>query len=285
MSDRTSPRPADNATTPDLSDLTITVLGAGNMGGAVVRALRAAGVPRHHLLVVNSSRDSSEAAARELDATAADRDNAVSTADVLVLGVKPHQILDQLLQVRDRLQPETIVISLAAAVTIADIENALPGGQPVLRAMPNTPISVGEGAVGLMHGSRVDERTHDLAHDLFSAAGVVVDITEDQVHAFIGAAGSLSGFVFSLIEAMTDEAVRLGLRRDRASRLVQQTVRGAATMLQQTGEHPAVAKNGVSSPGGTTAEGLAVLERLGVRAGVASAMQASAERSRELTEG
>ncbi len=275
----------ENSTGVDLSTVTVALIGAGNMGGAVAQAMRAAGVSADKLLVVNSSQESSERAAQEVDGIAASREEAVAAADVLILGVKPYQVIDMLDEIAGSLREDALVISLAAAVTLDAIEEALDGGQAAIRAMPNTPISVGEGAVGLMHGSRVDDATHDLAHALFSQAGVVVDISEDQVHAFIGAAGSLSGFVFSIIEAMTDEAVRLGLKRNLADQLVQQTVRGAATMLMQTGTHPAVAKNGVSSPGGTTVEGLAELERQGVRPGIARAMQAAAERSREMTEG
>lgn len=272
-----------NASAPDLSSLTVAVIGAGNMGGAVVRCFRAAGVTAENMLVVNSSPESSQRAAETLEATAAQRDDALARADVLVLGVKPHQITELLEEIQGRLREDTVVISLAAAVSLAALEKALPGGQIAVRAMPNTPISVGEGAVGLMHGARGTEASHALVHALFSAAGVAVDITEEQVHAVIGAAGSLPAFVFVLIEAMTDEAVRLGLKRPLADQLVQQTVKGAATMLMQTGQHAAVAKNGVSSPGGTTVEGLSVLEASGVRAGLAAAMRASADRSREMT--
>lgn len=267
----------------DLSSVQVALLGAGNMGGPVAQAFLASGLPGEHLTIVNSTPESSERAAEKLGARAGDRDQAVREADVVVLGVKPYQILDQLSALQDVLPGDAVVVSLAAGITLAAMEEALPAGQSVVRAMPNTPISVGEGAVGLMRGGEVAEAHYALVRALFSRAGVVEDITEEQVHAFIGAAGSLSAFTFSLIEAMTDEAVRLGLKRDLADRLVQQTVRGAATMLMETGQHAAVAKNGVSSPGGTTVEGLAVMERLGVRPGIASAMQAAAERSRELT--
>lgn len=273
------------ASKPCTTTVEVAVIGAGNMGGPVAKAFLASGLGGDALTIVNSSQESSERAAKELGGRAGERDRAVSRADVVVLGVKPYQIVDLAGEIAEQLKGEAIVISLAAGITVEAIEKALPDGQAVVRAMPNTPISVGEGAVGLMRGSAVSDEQYELVHALFAEAGVVEDITEEQVHAFIGAAGSLSAFTFSLIEAMTDEAVRLGLKRDLADRLVQQTVRGAATMLMQTGQHAAVAKNGVSSPGGTTAEGLAVMERLGVRPGIASAMQASAERSRELTGG
>lgn len=279
-SDPTAARPAG----PDLSSLRVAVIGAGNMGGPVARTVLAAGVRGQNLLIANSSAQSSERAAAALGATAASSHaEAVAGADVVVLGVKPYQVLDLLSELREQLPSRAVVISLAAGITLAQMEAALGEGQPVVRAMPNTPISVGEGAVGLMRGGAVGEEQHALVHALFARAGLAVDITEEQVHAFIGAAGSLSAFVFTIIEAMTDEAVRLGLKRDLADALVQQTVRGAATLLLETGTHPAVAKNGVSSPGGTTVQGLAALERAGVRSGVAAAMAAAAQRSREMT--
>lgn len=273
------------AADPLLADLTVTVLGAGNMGGAVVTAIRAAGLPAEQLLVVNSSRESSERAARELDATAADRTDAVARADVLILGVKPYQILDMIAEVRDDLASDAVVVSLAAGTTLEAIESALPEGQAVVRAMPNTPISVGEGAVGLMYGTAASDAVRERARALFAAAGYVADITEDQVHAFIGAAGSMPAFVFALIEASTDEAVRQGLKRELASALVQHTVRGAATMLLETGTHPALARNAVTSPGGTTAQGLAELARQSAGPALAAAMQAAAETSRRMAEG
>lgn len=289
MDDTTAPTSFPTAAQgagPQLSGLHVALIGAGNMGGPVARAFLAAGVRGEHLLIANSSSESSERAATDLGATAAgSRAEAVDGADVVVLGVKPYQVLELLSELRAQLPREVVVISLAAGITLAQIEEALGEGRPVVRAMPNTPISVGEGAVGLMRGSAVSAEQHALVHALFARAGLAVDISEEQVHAFIGAAGSLSAFVFAIIEAMTDEAVRLGLKRDLADALVQQTVRGAATMLLETGTHPAVAKNGVSSPGGTTVQGLAVLERAGVRSGVAEAMSAAAQRSREMTAG
>ena len=272
--------------TLDLTSVRVALVGAGNMGGPVGRTMLDAGVRPENLQVVNSSAESSERAADELGATAAaSRTEAVREADVVVLGVKPYQILDLAAELRDDLLEGAIVLSLAAGITLAQIQEALSEDTSVVRAMPNTPISVAEGAVGLMRGDAVSDEEHALVHALFSRAGVAVDITEEQVHAFIGAAGSLSAFVFAIIEAMTDEAVRLGLKRDLAASLVQQTVRGAATMLTESGTHPAVAKNGVSSPGGTTVQGLAALEREGVRSGVAAAMAAAADASRAMTKG
>lgn len=273
----------DNASQTDLSTTTVAVIGAGNMGGPVVRAMLAAGTDPQHVRIVNSSPASSERAAAELGVTAAaDRAAAVDGADVVVLGVKPYQILDLLAEIGDGLAEGAVVVSLAAGTTLAQMQEALPADTAVERAMPSVPISVGEGAVGLMRGDAVTDAQHDLVHALFSRAGVSVDITEGQVHAFIGTAGSLVAIVFSLMEAMIDEGVREGLKRDLATELVQQTVRGATGLLRESGQHVAVARGTVTSPGGTTVEGLAEFERRGGRAAIASAMQAAADRSKEM---
>ena len=272
------------ATVPAPSDARIAVIGAGNMGGPVVRTFLAAGARGENVRVVNSSAASSERAAEELGVTAAaDRSAALDGADLVVLGVKPYQVADVLSAIADELPEQAVVLSLAAGVTLEVMEGALPTGRPVVRSMPSTPIAVGEGAVGLMRGTSVSDEQYALVEELFSRAGVAVTISEDQVHAFIGAAGSLVAVVYALIESMTDEAVRQGLKRDLAAQLVQQTVRGAATVLTETGVHAAAAKTAATSPGGTTAAALAEFERQGVRGAVASAMQAAADRSRALT--
>src|SRR5699024_10748396 len=215
--------------------------------------------------IVNSTPASSQRAAAELGAQATPRAQALSGADVVVLGVKPYQILDLLAELRAQIPADAVVISLAAGTTLEALEQALPDGQPVLRAMPNTPIAVGEGAVGLMRGTTASDEAHA------------------RVHAFIAAAGSMPALEYALIESMIDESVRQGLARDLAATLVQQTVRGAATVLQETGVHAAIARNSATSPAGTTAEALAEFDRHGVRAGIAASMAAAEERSRAMS--
>ena len=183
--DDTTAQPQDpassQATGPDLAAVTVAVIGAGNMGGPVVRAMLAAGARPERLQIVNSSPASSERAAAELGVrAAASRSEALQDADVVVLGVKPYQILDLAGEIGADLSGEAIVVSLAAGTTLAQLEQALPAGQSVERAMPNTPISVGEGAVGLMRGSAVTEAQHALVHALFARAGVAVDITRTR---------------------------------------------------------------------------------------------------------
>lgn len=274
----------DEATTeaPDLSALALVMVGAGNMGGAFLTAALSAGVRAENALIVNSSPESSQRAAAALGASAGTLED-VARADVLVLGIKPYQVDAVLPGVREHLDPSTLVISLAAGVSLERLAALLPGHERLTRAMPNTPMAIGEGVTALMHAVEVPAAQRELARALLATSGVVEEIREDQVHAVIGAAGSAPAFVFYILEAMIDEAVRQGLTRDLATRMVEQTVRGAATLVLDSGEHPALARAAVCSPGGTTAEGVAALDRAGVRAGIAAAMDAAAAKSRAMT--
>lgn len=280
--------PADHAAAdpavPDLASATVVVLGAGTMGGAFARAVRAAGVPAENLRVVNSSPESSRRAAEHLDAAAGSIDD-IAGADAVVIGVKPQQLADVLPRVATELAPRTTVVCIAAGTTLEALSRGLDGHEEIIRAMPNTPMAVGEGVTQLMPGPRASTRAVALTRALLSASGLIVDLPEDKGHAVIAAAGSAPAFVFTVIDAMVDEAVRQGIPRPQATEIVVQTVRGAATLLQETGDHPAVARGQVMSPGGTTAQGVAALERHGIRAALAAAMEAAAETSRTMSRG
>ncbi len=268
--------------TPDLSTTTLVVVGAGTMGGAFATAALAAGVTAQNLRVVNSSDESSRRAADRLGATAGSIED-VAHADVVVIGVKPYQQRATLPPLIEHLRPETVVISLAAGATLQSLTRDLGGHERLVRAMPNTPMAVGEGVTALMFTDAVPEEQRALTRDLLHASGIVEEISEGSVHAVIGAAGSAPAFVFYLMEAMIDEAVRQGLTRAVATRMVEQTVKGAAQLVIESGDHPAIARAGVSSPGGTTAEGVAALDRHGMRAGIAAAMEAAAAKSRAMS--
>lgn len=266
----------------DLSSTTVVVVGAGNMGGAFVTAALAAGVAPENLRIVNSSEESSRRAAEDLDATPGTLAD-VDDADVVVIGVKPYQLDAVVPSLREHLREDALVLCVAAGTTLAALGELLGGHRELVRAMPNTPMSVGEGVTQLMPSPEAGEASVGLARALLSASGLVVDLPEDKGHALIGAAGSAPAFVFTMIDAMIDEAVRQGIPRPEATRIVLQTVKGSAVLLQETGEHPAVARSQVMSPGGTTAEGVAALERGGIRAALAGAMDAAASRSRTMS--
>lgn len=273
----------------------IVMLGAGNMGGAVAHAVRAAGVPREQLLVLNSSEESSARAAGEVEATSAFEaagtsqyrealGAALEGASVLILGIKPYQLASVLPALSAQLSEDTLVVSLAAGATLETLRSHLGGHDAIIRVMPNTPIAVGRGVAALMASEDVTQEQIALVTRLLADSATVLTVPESQVHAVIGAAGSAPAFFFLIAEAMIDEAVAQGLTRAVATELVTQTMLGSAELLTSRGTLPAEARYAVTSPGGTTARGVAALEEYGVRSALAHAMRAAAARSHELEE-
>ncbi|MGQ4569224.1 pyrroline-5-carboxylate reductase [Dermabacteraceae bacterium P9123] len=266
----------------ELKDLTILCVGVGNMGAPVVRAFLASGANPERVFVRNSSDESSVTASERLGVQPVSQEelsDVAFQADVVVLGVKPQFVCSVARSLSNDMHENAALISIAAGVTVAQLTDAVGEGVRVVRAMPNTPIEVGSGVVALFGG---DASARELAAELFAQAGEVVELDESLVHAEIAAAGSASAFVFYLIEAMIDNAVRLGLKRTDAERMVLATFEGSARLLRENGTHPAVARAAVCSPGGTTAQGVAELDAHGVRAGISAAMQATADTSRRM---
>jgi len=209
---------------------------------------------------------------------------AVAEADAVVVAVKPADVVVSLESARSSLPPDALVLSIAAGVTIAAIEAAVPE-HPVVRAMPNTAALVREGAAGIAAGTRAGAPQLDLAARILGSVGMVVTVTEAQLDAVTGVSGSGPAYVFLLAEALIDAGVAVGLPRADAHRLVVQTVLGAARLLAQDDASPETLRAAVTSPGGTTAAALLELERAGVRAAFIDAVVAATERSRELGSG
>jgi pyrroline-5-carboxylate reductase len=229
-------------------------------------------------------------AARATEVTAATGIDAVDLAaaagaDVVVLAVKPPQIVSVCRHLAAHLQPSTVVVSVAAGIPLAAMEEVLPFGTPVVRVMPNTPLLVGQAMSVMSPGASATEEHLSLAEKLLGSVGRVVRLPESQMDAVTALSGSGPAYVFLLVESMVDAGVLLGLPRPIATELAVQTALGAATMLRETGEHPAMLREGVTSPGGTTAAALRELERGGLRAAVLAALEAARDRSRELANG
>lgn len=195
-----------------------------------------------------------------------------------VLAVKPYLVTD----VCRSLSKPGRVLSIAAGITIAAMESALPAGTPVVRAMPNTPALVGAGAAALAGGSSAADADVEWASAILASVGDVVLVAESMLDAVTGISGSGPAYVFLMAEAMTDAGVAVGLTRDVAALLARQTIYGAGRMMVETGADPVELRAGVTTPAGTTAAGLAALEERGYRAAVAGAVRAATERSIEL---
>jgi pyrroline-5-carboxylate reductase len=230
------------------------------------------------------SADARNAFQREVPGAKIETDNGhvVSAADVVLLAVKPQQMGAVLAGLRDKVRPESLVVSIAAGVTLARLAAGLPDGQRIVRVMPNTPCLIGRGASGYSLGPHATVQDGQLVAELLSAVGVAFEVPENQLDAVTGLSGSGPAFVYTMIESLSEGGVRMGLPRELAADLAAHTVAGAAEMVLATGETPAVLRDRVTSPGGTTLAGLKALEEGAFQTTVADAVRAATRRSQEL---
>jgi pyrroline-5-carboxylate reductase len=260
-------------------------LGAGRMATALAGGFVRAGLVPAGMIA--ASDPSEPARARFQDAVPGSKvcdENAevARRGDVVFVAVKPNAVVDALESIRAVLARDALVVSIAAGVPLAEIGRHLENGVPTVRAMPNTPCLVGMSATAYALGPHATDADARAVDALFGAVGVGKQVDEKLLDAVTGLSGSGPAFVYTVIEALSDGGVLAGLPRDLANALAVQTVRGAAEMVAQTGEHPAVLRDRVTSPGGTTAAGLAAMERAGARAALVAAVEQASRRSREL---
>jgi pyrroline-5-carboxylate reductase len=267
-----------------LATIKLGFIGVGSMGGAILRGLLAGSfVPRENL--VSYDPDPARQAQMEALGVAAALDNAeVMHAPVVVLGVKPQVMPAVLNGLKEFARPWHLVISIAAGVPLAVLEAAFPESR-VIRVMPNTPTLVGAGMAALAPGPGVTPEDLALALELFRAVGQAVVVEERLMDAVTGLSGSGPAFVAVFIEALADGGVKMGLPRPLALTLAIQTVLGTARLCHEEQMHPALLKDLVTSPGGTTIAGLHALESSGFRGAIMDAVTAAARRSKELGEG
>lgn len=268
-------------------ELSIGFLGAGKMATALARGFIRTGLVRADHVLASDVVPAAAATFAEQTGGSTVPDNLalVSRAAVLVLAVKPAQALAVLAGVGPRLTPAHLLVSIAAGVSLARLEAALPAGTRVVRVMPNTPVLVGAGASAFARGRAASAADAELVQRLFSAVGLAVEVPEAWLDAVTGLSGSGPAYAFQIIEALSDGGVAVGLPRELATRLAAQTLLGAARLVLETGQHPGALKDQVTSPGGTTIEGLHELEKAGVRGALMSAVRAAAEKSRQLGQG
>jgi pyrroline-5-carboxylate reductase len=254
------------------------------MAGALIRGLlRGGACEPSEIRATDVRRDR----LRELElahgiTTSTSNAEAAGWAEVIVLATKP-QVMGRLLaQVRDAIQPDALVVSIAAGIPSRAIEAQLPGGARVVRVMPNTPALVDAGAAGIAPGKHATEADVDLVERMFASVGVTVTLDEGLIDAVTGLSGSGPAYVFLIIEALADAGVKMGLHRESALKLAAQTVLGSAKLLLETGEHPGRLKDMVTSPGGTAIAGLHTLEAGGLRTTLINAVESATARAREL---
>ena len=267
--------------------LSIGFLGAGKMATALARGFLHVGLATPTSLIASDPYEGARGAfAKETGAKAtASNADVIRSSCILVLAVKPEQVNDVLAEVGPLFTPDHLLISIAAGVPIARLEAALPAGARVVRVMPNTPAFVGASASAYALGKSSKPEDGSLTQQLFSSVGLALPVKESLLDAVTGLSGSGPAYVFLIIEALSDGGVAMGLPRDVATRLAAQTLYGSAKLLLETGQHPGALKDMVTSPGGTTIEGLHELEKAGVRGALMNAVRAATEKSKKLGQG
>ena len=203
-------------------------------------------------------------------------------ADIVLIAVKPLLVAEVAQAIRGVLGPKTLVISVAASVPTSLLEQKLPKGVPVIRAMPNTPCAIGCGMTGLAKGSHATAAHMEMARALFESAGRVAVVDEKLMDAVTGLSASGTAFIYVILESLAEAGVKTGLSREIATLLAAQTMAGAAQMVLQTGDHPALLKDGVTTPAGCTIDGLLELEDGKVRVTLIKAVVKATERAHEL---
>ena len=262
--------------------VSVAILGVGAMGQALLAGLLRAGWDNEDIsLCVRRMERADELTHQTGCAVTLDPIEAIQDREVVVVSVKPKDVEALLTSIQGEMADGQLVLSLAAGVTTATYEKYL-GETPVIRAMPNTPALVGEGVTGIAAGAHAGLSEFDKAREVLDAVGSVRMMDESLLDAVTAVSGTGPAYVFLLAEALTEAALREGIPRDIAERFVNQTIRGAGHLLTGTGKTPTELRSQVTSPGGTTAAAMHVLEERGFRALVEDAVRAAAKRATEL---
>jgi pyrroline-5-carboxylate reductase len=267
----------------------IAILGTGSMGQAILSGLLAAGTSPANIRVTTKSKASADAISSNhgVQATALESDSAANSlsakdADLIILAVKPNMILETLKDVASGLKPNCLVVSVAAGITTAAMQEQLSGNAAVVRAMPNTPSVVGLGVTGISKGSNVTEQQLDLAVKLFSSVGKVLVVDESKIDALSTISGSGPAYVFYFAEKLITAAKSLGFSETEASLMVKETFLGSATLLATSSSTPEELRQQVSSPNGTTMQATGRFDAADLEKVFIEATEAALARAKEL---
>jgi pyrroline-5-carboxylate reductase len=272
------------------ASMRVAVLGAGKMGGILLQAFLHSGLfTKQQIVATVAHEERAEALGKQFGITVTTDNLAAATgADVILLGVKPQQMTDVVGGIASALRPAqalrsgTLLVSFAASVKTSSIEGAAGPGIAVIRAMPNTPAKLGAGVTALCCGAHVTDEQLALAQRIFDTVGRTVIVDEKHMDAVTGLSGSGPAFLYIIIEALAEAGVNVGLPRDTATLLAAQTTFGAAKMVLETGSHPALLKDEVTTPAGCTVDGILELEEGGLRVTLIKAVKRATQRAREL---
>jgi pyrroline-5-carboxylate reductase len=267
-----------------LAGLRVAILGAGKMGGILLQAFLKSKVlePEQIVATVGHADRAGQLSAQWGVDVSTDNVAAAAAADLILIGVKPIQVPDVISQIRPSLTPKKLLISIAASVRTTAIEKAAGMDIGVVRAMPNTPSMLGAGIAALNRGQFATEEQLELASFLFTTIGRTVVVEEKHMDAVTGLSASGPAYIYIIIESLAEAGVKVGLPRDIATLLAAQTTFGAAKMVLETGYHPALLKDAVTTPAGCTIDGILELEEGGLRVTLIKAVMRATQRAKEL---
>jgi pyrroline-5-carboxylate reductase len=267
-----------------LSDKKVAVLGAGKLGGIILQALLREGLLSKELTraTVRHSDRALRLAENLGIEVGTDNAKAVQGADIIFICVKPQTVQEVLEEIRPHISPGQLVISVAASVPTSQIESVLGVKTRVVRAMPNTPCAIGAGMTGLCKGRYVSAEEIALACSLFDVVGKTVVVDEKHMDAVTGLSASGPAFIYIILESLAEAGVKVGLPRDIATLLAAQTTMGAAKVVLETGDHPALLKDAVTTPAGCTIDGIMELEEGKLRVTLIKAVVKATQRAKEL---
>ena len=266
-------------------DKTIGFIGGGNMASAMIGGILKSGLAAKEQIIATAKTTKTTDSLSERFGISASTDNtaAAKQSDILFLAVKPYLFEEIIVEIKDYVRPETLIISIAAGQTLEKIEHVFEKNIKLVRAMPNTPALVGEAMSALCSNQNVTEDDLSDAKAIFNSFGKCEVVPESMMDTVIGVSGSSPAYVYMFIEAMADAAVADGMTRAQSYKFAAQAVLGAAKMVLETETHPGALKDAVCSPGGTTIEAVAMLEQLGLRSTVINAQRACVLKSIDMT--
>jgi len=270
-----------------LPHVRVAVLGAGKMGGILLQAFLKQNLfapDQIHATVGHLEKAIALSTQWGVDVSTSNLE-AARQADLILIGVKPFQVPDLIAEIRPALTTTKTLVSFAASVKTRSIEEAAGIDIAVIRAMPNTPAALGAGATALCRGRFVSPKQMELAERIFETVGRTVSVDEKHMDAVTGLSGSGPAYIYIIIEALAEAGVKVGLPRDIATQLAAQTAFGAAKMVLETGYHPALLKDAVTTPAGCTIDGILELEEGGLRVTLIKAVMRATERAKQLAAG
>lgn len=275
------------ASIPSLTGRQVAILGAGKMGGILLQAfLKSKMLDAEQILATVQHEDrAAQLSAQWGVEVSTDNLSAARRADLILLGVKPINITELVEEIKPALNKKKLLISFAASVRTSEIERAAGMEIAVVRSMPNTPSALGAGIAALSRGRFATEEQVALASHLFESVGRTVVVDEKHMDAVTGLSASGPAFIYIILESLTEAGVKVGLPRDIATVLAAQTTFGAAKMVLETGYHPALLKDAVTTPAGCTIDGILELEEGGLRVTLIKAVMRAAQRAKELANG